>query len=293
MEETEKAREETEAIEDTTPEDVMEEASEEATDETPEDVTEDISEETSGELPTYLVEMHKRLLALAEHLDCSLDARLRASEFIYQDPKKQLKAFEKLKQGLASFGMACPDVPPLQICGDVSQVLCRVALENEKPKVVLNKAKKIFAIIEPEALQEKLENSGEEDLHLIKVDTDSHSYVLLAYGKPSHALLLQANNAAALPVYELSDWLNASKSEAGVPIVEHLEWLSKQSGTTVDSSSEVAQEVVALYSHSDVDSLSAPFKFTNLKLSYALVNKEYLNKNIEFLMNLPVLEQDQ
>ncbi|PTL78809.1 hypothetical protein [Vitiosangium sp. GDMCC 1.1324] len=117
----------------------------------------------------------------------------------------------------------------LSVCGTVSTVLCQIFLDTQKFNYRFdfeNRSKDKGYYKDLMTLGNALGKRDEKQSHLLRVDCDSHSYVLYLPPSKDSAYLMQGNIAKCMTQFTLQEWMNSKKAFLELSMEKHYKLLT-------------------------------------------------------------------
>ena len=200
-----------------------------------------------------------------------------------RDREETIKACGGLKQALEWGAVSDSEFKPLNVCGNISNTLCAILLDNHPP---LYRFQYDNRINEKGFIQKVLPLSGalngrsRQKSYLLRVDCTGHSYVVYILAAQDEGYLFQGNAGDSMKYFTLQDWMNSPKSYNKISIREHRDLLI-QINDKIVASGPAKKRIVDTYSIDD-DHIKnyKPFKGTNMSFILRELNEKTAKKNI-------------
>lgn len=209
----------------------------------------------------------------------------------------------EMMRGLGEDAVASGMVPaspclPLNVCGTVSNVLCHIFLDTQAFNYRFNfenrrQEKGYFTTLLP--LAGALTGRPRDKSHILRVDTDTHSYVLYLPPSQDDAYLLQGNAATCMKTFTLQEWMNTDKSQTVLSVRQHTDLLFSLNGKDQITTNPLKQRLVDFFS---IDDQTRPeytaFRPTNMTVIFRQFDEAAAKGNLRALyrraniMQIPV-----
>lgn len=185
-----------------------------------------------------------------------------------------------------------PGVPrrPEQIgprdSADVSNLLCTLFFDNNPPLYryrFANRTREAGYFNNAVHLSGIVNGRSRQKSYLLRVDCDSHSYVVYVRAARDEGYLFQANSSESMRGFTFREWMNSAKADRPLSIREHMNLLMQLQGRVVGMGF-LKQRLVDTFSIDD-DHLKVyePFRGTDLFFCFREINERIVVENLRAL----------
>lgn len=176
---------------------------------------------------------------------------------------------------------------PLNVCGTVSNVLCQIFLDDNPNGYRFNyenRRNETGYITGLVPLSGAINGRNRAKSYLLRVDGDSHSYVMYLPPADDDAYLMQGNAARCMAQFTLTQWMNTAKSQRALSIRRHRDLLFRLEQAQVIGMGPLVRELVDTFSIDDdhVTRYTA-FRATNMTFIFREVVPRVVKDNLRAL----------
>lgn len=169
---------------------------------------------------------------------------------------------------------------------DVSNLLCAIFFDNNPPLYryrFANRTREAGYFSNAVHLSGIVNGRSRQKSYLLRVDCDSHSYVVYVRAAGDEGYLFQANSSKSMRGFTFREWMNSAKADRPLAIREHMNFLMQLQGRVVGMGI-LKQRLVDTFSIDD-DHLKVyePFRGTNLFFCFREINEKIVAENLRAL----------
>jgi hypothetical protein len=198
--------------------------------------------------------------------------------------KEIIQMMGGLKKAVEAGMISESEFLPLNVCGTVSNVLCKIFLDNNPPKYRYqyeNQKNEKGYITKLIALAGALNGRSRTKPYLLRVDCDGHSYTIYIRTAQDEGYLFQGNAAKSMKYFTLQDWVNSPKSQKVISIRKHLDLLFQIGKAKIIKGGPLKKKVVDTFSiDDDYKTAFEPFKASNFTFCFREVNEKIIKNNL-------------
>lgn len=200
------------------------------------------------------------------------------------DREEAIKACGGLKQALEWGAVSESEFMPLNVCGNVSNALCPIFLDNNPPLYRYqfdNRAKEKGYITKTVFLSGALNGRDRKKNYLLRVDCDGHSYIIYILAAQDEGYLFQGNAAESMKCFTLQEWMNSPKAAKKISLREHRDLLIQLENAKIVKIGPLKERLVDTFSiDDDRKKQYKPFNATNFSFCFREVNEEIAKENL-------------